>query len=145
MLVRWIKRLFKPLQPVTVLEPKYVSYADVPAELWRWRNFTPKEIACRGTGELVIDEAALDTLQRLREAWGKPMRINSAYRSASHNKNVGGSPNSQHLFGKAFDVAMPKRSQAKFIAAAKEAGFTGIGTYANFVHIDTGRKRSWSG
>ena len=27
---------------------------------WRWPNFSPAEIACRGTGKLLVNEAALD-------------------------------------------------------------------------------------
>ena len=25
-------------------------FRDVPDSLWRWKNFSPAEIACRGTG-----------------------------------------------------------------------------------------------
>ena len=35
-------------------------YRDVPSSLWRWPNFSPAEIACRGTGELKLHPTALD-------------------------------------------------------------------------------------
>ncbi len=43
-------------------------------------------------------------LDPLREAYGKPIRVNSGYRSRSLNKAVGGASNSQHLEGKAADI-----------------------------------------
>ena len=43
----------------------YAHWRDVPAAAWRWPNFSPAEIACRGTGRLLVNEAALDTLRWL--------------------------------------------------------------------------------
>lgn len=40
----------------------YEHWRDVPEEAWRWPNFSPAEIACRGTGKLLVNEAALDKL-----------------------------------------------------------------------------------
>ena len=40
---------------------------DVPKSTWRWPNFSPAKIACRGTGKLLINEPALDNLQALRD------------------------------------------------------------------------------
>jgi len=67
-------------------------FRDVPAELWRWPNFSPAEIACRGTGQLKLHPEALDKLQTLRDRLGKPLIVNSAYRSPEHNRAVGGAP-----------------------------------------------------
>lgn len=43
-------------------------WRNLPAHAWHWPNFSPAEIACRGTGKLVINEDALDRLQALRAA-----------------------------------------------------------------------------
>ena len=56
-------------------------FRDVPAHLWRWKNFSPAEIACRGTGHLKLHPEALDRLQALRDRLGKPLIVRSAYRS----------------------------------------------------------------
>ena len=40
----------------------YDHWRDVPVSSWRWPNFSPAEIACRGTGKLLINEPALDKL-----------------------------------------------------------------------------------
>jgi hypothetical protein len=29
----------------------YAHFRDAPKSSWRWQNFSPAEIACRGTGE----------------------------------------------------------------------------------------------
>ena len=81
-------------------------WRDVPKNAWRWPNFSPAEIACRGTGKLLINEPALDKLQALRERLGKPLIVRSAYRSPEHNRAVGGATRSKHLHGAAFDIAM---------------------------------------
>jgi hypothetical protein len=88
---------------------------------------------------------ALRKLDRLREDLGAPMILNSAYRSPSHNKAVGGAKNSLHMRGIAFDVRMDNHDPAAFESAARAAGFTGFGYYPNqgFMHIDTGPARVW--
>jgi hypothetical protein len=53
---------------------------------WQWPNFSPRELACKGTGTLLINEDALDKLQTLRKRLGKPLIIRSAYRSPQHNR-----------------------------------------------------------
>lgn len=43
-------------------------------------------------------------LDKVREMWGKPIGVNSGYRSAELNRAVGGAKNSQHLRGEAADI-----------------------------------------
>lgn len=50
--------------------------------------------------EVLIDEL----LDPVREAWGKPIRVNSGYRCPKLNKAVGGVANSQHMKGEAADL-----------------------------------------
>ena len=120
-------------------------WRDVPAARWRWKNFSPAEIACRGSGSLRIHEEALDTLQALRDRLGKPLIVRSAYRSEAHNRAVGGAPRSKHLDGTAFDIAMANHDPVAFEAAARAVGFLGFGNYprSGFMHIDLGPARSW--
>ena len=123
----------------------YTHWRDVPASAWRWPNFSPAEIACRGTGKLLINEPALDALQALRVRLGKPFIIRSAYRSPEHNRAVGGAKASKHMEGVAFDVAMANHDPEAFEAAARAIGFKGFGFYprSGFMHIDLGPARSW--
>jgi hypothetical protein len=45
-----------------------------------------------------------ECLDKVREMWGKPIGVNSGYRSAELNRAVGGAKNSQHLRGEAADI-----------------------------------------
>ena len=123
----------------------YKHWRDMPERSWRWKDFSPAEIACRGSGSLRINEEALDKLQALRDRLGKPLIVRSAYRSPAHNRAVGGASRSKHLDGTAFDIAMANHDPAAFEAAAREMGFLGFGFYARsgFIHIDLGPARQW--
>ena len=127
------------------MKREFTSYKTVPISIWTWPSFIPREMACKGTGKLIINTDAMDDLQSLRDMLGKPLIITSAYRSPEHNKRVGGAKRSKHLEGIAFDVRMDNHDPHTFEAAARAAGFTGFGYYpkSGFMHIDTGPARSW--
>ncbi|MBK5946474.1 peptidase M15 [Rhodobacter veldkampii DSM 11550] len=120
-------------------------FRDVPDSAWRWGNFSPAEIACRGTGQLKLHPEALDKLQALRDRLGKPLIVRSAYRSPEHNRAVGGAKASKHMDGTAFDIAMANHDPAAFEATARAVGFLGFGYYprSGFMHIDLGPARTW--
>ena len=117
----------------------------MPEGTWRWPNFSPAEIACRGTGKLFVNELALDKLQALRNRLGKPLIVRSAYRSPEHNRAVGGATRSKHLDGAAFDIALTNHEPVAFEAVAREVGFLGFGFYprSGFIHVDLGPARQW--
>jgi uncharacterized protein YcbK (DUF882 family) len=81
-------------------------------------------------------------LQVLRDAIGKTITINSAYRSPDYNKKIGGVKDSQHLKGNASDITvkgMTPKEVAKIIEGLIASGKMqqgGIGIYPNFVHYD---------
>jgi uncharacterized protein YcbK (DUF882 family) len=116
---------------------------------WSWPDFSPKEFACKCCGELLFTKesvAAWDAIQEFRSTVKTPVIINSAYRCESHNTSVGGAKESQHLKGIAFDIRItPELPRHVIHSSAKKAGFKGFGDYDTFVHIDTGRARSWKG
>jgi hypothetical protein len=127
------------------MKKRYAHFSHVDSKDWRWPSFSPREIACKGTGELLVNDQALDKLQALRNALGKPLVLTSAYRSPAHNKRVGGAKNSRHMQGDAFDVRMDNHDPYAFETAARNVGFSGFGFYqkSGFMHIDTGPERSW--
>ena len=116
---------------------------------WVWPRFNPREFACKCCGNILFTKEsadAWDKIQAFRDIVKVPVIINSAYRCKKHNANVGGAPNSYHLKGVAFDIPITDRLPRHVIhAAARKAGFKGFGDYKTFVHIDTGRERSWKG
>lgn len=87
-------------------------------------------------------------LQILRNHIGKPIVINSGYRSPSHNKNVGGAKNSQHVLGKAADIriaGMTSREVYNTIEKLINSGDMlqgGLGYYPNFVHYDIRKNKA---
>ena len=50
-------------------------------------------------------------LDPLREAYGKPIRVNSGYRSEALNKAIGGAASSQHMKGQAADITAGNRKE----------------------------------
>jgi uncharacterized protein YcbK (DUF882 family) len=49
----------------------------------------------------------------LRKMWGKPIKVNSFFRSQSLNQLVGGSPLSQHTKGQAIDITTGTKTENK--------------------------------
>lgn len=64
-------------------------------------------------------------LDPLREMYGKPIYVNSGYRSEALNKAVGGSKTSQHVLGMAADIDTRTRegNQELFDLIAKNLSF----------------------
>lgn len=52
-------------------------------------------------------EHLMEYLDKVREAYGKPIRISSGYRSPQLNALVGGVAHSQHMQGLAADLVVP--------------------------------------
>jgi len=80
------------------------------------------------------------------QSMGRPITLNSAYRTPEYNASVGGAKKSLHVQRMAIDVQWPSASQqirVDMIQRAVDAGFTGIGCYDNFMHLDIGPKRQW--
>jgi len=99
-----------------------------------------------------IDAALLDTLHALYSTFdGRGnFEVISGYRSprtnaALRHATTGVAENSLHIQGRAIDVRLTsaKTTALRDAALALKAG--GVGYYAesNFVHLDTGKVRSW--
>lgn len=68
-------------------------------------NNTPSQLVINNLTALVDN-----ILDPLRQAWGKPIRVNSGYRCRELNKAVGGMPASQHMRGEAADISTGNRN-----------------------------------
>ncbi len=102
-------------------------------------NFRVAEFACHdGSDTVLISGELVALLQKIRDHFGKPVTINSAYRTATWNSKQGGAPKSQHLLGKAADITIAGVSPLTIARYAEflqpEAG--GIGVYQAFTHVD---------
>lgn len=78
----------------------------------------------------------LELLDRARELAGIPFAINSGFRTAAHNKAVGGSVTSSHLTGWAADIAVNPLTRDRILASLIKAGFKRIGIAKTFIHAD---------
>lgn len=105
------------------------------------------------TGDVFpIDTALLDQLHDLKSMLGvnRPFHIISGYRSPHTNAKLrehsaGVANNSLHMQGKAIDIRLEGFDTRKIRKAALALRRGGVGYYAksDFVHLDTGRLRSW--
>lgn len=107
-------------------------------------NFKVREFACHdGSDTVLIDTELVDILQAIRDAFGKPITINSAYRNTTYNKKIGGATNSQHVYGKAADIRV-KGVPPFAVAAWMEKHINSEGKHACgyypiqlFCHVDS--------
>lgn len=83
-----------------------------------------------------MKNSTLRMLDFARKQAGVPFRVNSGYRTAAHNKKVGGKPNSAHLRGYAADIAVTSTTLRPILKALYAAGFRRFGVSSSFVHID---------
>jgi len=121
----------------------YEHWKLIPEADWRWKNFSPQEVACRHCGRIIVNEDFLDKVQAMRDAMGHPLIFSSMYRCSVHNAQIGGAPLSMHLLGRAGDLPLRDHLRRYLESHAVKAGFTGFGYYKTFLHIDTGRPRWW--
>ena len=110
-------------------------------------NFDISEFQCHCGCKMPADvhvniTKLANQLQILRNKISKPITINSAYRCKQHNENIGGVPNSQHVQGKAADIAI-KGVAPKNVAIIIEDLINkgdmlqgGLGVYNRFCHYD---------
>ena len=114
------------------------------------KHFYLNEFECPCCHRVMLDEGLLESLERLRRLWGKPIVITSGYRCEKHNLAVGGVRGSQHTLGKAVDIAVKPIEMSRVVNLARECGFRGIGIYneKGFIHLDVRGTRQtviWGG
>lgn len=114
------------------------------------KNFKASEFACHHCGENKIDQKVIDLCQKIRDALGVPVRVNSGYRCAKHNAAVGGVRGSKHTLGMAADLSSSvnardmfdkvKQLQAK--GEIPELGYCILYKRKNFIHVDIAKRPS---
>ena len=91
---------------------------------------------CRMT---MVNQEFIVAYERLRSLLNRPLKINSGFRCAYHNYQVGGVACSFHQTGRAIDISkktIDYLSDADFEHAAKQSGFTFVKAYSTFYHCD---------
>lgn len=117
------------------------------------KNFWKSEFDSKDGAEMPKEvlfniQKLANQLQVLRDYLGKSIKVNSGYRSPSHNKSIGGVKNSQHVLGKAADIVVKgikPQELALIIERLIDNGEMlqgGIGIYNSFVHYDIRKKKA---
>lgn len=105
----------------------------------KYRHFSREEFDSPdevGSGDK-MNEAFINHLHRARVLSNTPFKINSGYRTPSHNRKVGGKSTSSHLKGLAADIHCTSgHKRVKIVAGLIDAGFRRIGIADTFIHVD---------
>lgn len=96
--------------------------------------------------------AHAEQLEVLRAELGRPIRVNSWWRSAEHNRRVGSNEASQHRLARATDLVVAGMTPTELataierLIAAGRMKQGGIGIYPGFTHYDSrGTRARWKG
>lgn len=110
------------------------------------KYFSNAELADKETGIVKLAFGFGDRIDSLREAWEKPLLVNSCCRTADRNKRIGGHPQSLHVYDYPFhrtggscaiDFSLMKTNEEmeQFKQLALDMGFS-VGDERNCIHID---------
>ncbi len=108
-----------------------------------WPSFAYSELRCKcghcnSTGR-EMDPAFMARLQRLRDAYGKPMQLTSAYRCPRHPVEAGKTAPGEHFDGRAVDVRCRGAEALTLLRLALPLGFNRVGIHqkgsARFLHL----------
>jgi uncharacterized protein YcbK (DUF882 family) len=106
------------------------------------KYFTEAEFACKHCNKCEMDQAFINRLNKLREAYGAPLKVSSGYRCPQHpvEARKGATAPGMHTTGKAVDFAVEKEQAHKLLGLAFGMGFNGIGVQqkgtGRFIHLD---------
>ncbi len=114
------------------------------------KNFKVSEFACKHCGENKIDQQVIDMCQKIRDALGVPVHVNSGYRCPAHNTKVGGVKSSRHVLGMAADLSSSLSAVDMFNTVKKlqaagelpELGYCILYRKKNFIHVDISKRAS---
>lgn len=119
-------------------------------------DFSFSEFACKcGCGLRLISPFLVDALQEIRNLYGKPITINSGVRCEKHNKDAGGTEDSEHLpqedvagFAQGVDIACANSSDRFALLALilqevdGEPRFKRVGIGEDFIHVGVKRSKA---
>ena len=101
-----IRELGKPIKQASPAKPS--GNEPLPAGTWAMEQPSGRAVD-------------MGSVKQIGAKWGQ---VTSTYRSAEHNRRVGGVPNSYHLRGRAIDIARrPGVSHTQIAAAYRAAGY----------------------
>ena len=125
------------------------------------RHFTADEVFFRGARDAKLNLntdpprslwpsllAVTKVADEARHRLGRPLRINSGYRSPAYNRAISGSSASIHMRGGALDLSGSPATLHRILQEMRAEGLFrgGIGRYKTFTHVDVrGKNADWQG
>lgn len=108
------------------------------------RHFRAREFQTGNCNIVIVSKILLSVLDTLREKIGEPIYINSGYRTPEHNKAVGGSTLSYHMYGMAADIRADKHTPKQLYTILDKMlkGWGGLEEHETFIHVDV-REKEW--
>lgn len=111
-------------------------------------NFKIREFRCKDGSDTILTDVDFvkNKLQKIRDWAAAPIIINSAYRTETYNKKIGGAAHSYHVRGQAYDIVVKGKTLDEVCRFAESIGVLGIIRYPNkgFVHIDSRTQKYYS-
>lgn len=117
----------------------------------QWPNFTERELYSKSPDKppahQLVNEV-IDGVQIIRTWLGRPVIINSTYRTKKHNDSLGSNDRSQHRISTAIDFKAKYKEDLEKVKKElrsrkgplweklRNAGVQGFGIYGSFIHID---------
>jgi hypothetical protein len=121
-----------------------MKYTGQISENFTWEEFQQSETADKlGIDNRIPDESiasqlrslVVTVLQPMRRAYGRPLSVNSGYRSPVLNKAIKGEKNSQHTKGQAADIATDNPRELARLVLQKNLPFDQMILYPTFIHL----------
>lgn len=108
------------------------------------RHFRAREFQTGNCNIVIVSKMLLSVLDKLRDKIGEPIYINSGYRTPEHNKAVGGSTLSYHMYGMAADIRAKTKTPAELYELLDKMlkGWGGLEEHETFIHVDV-REKEW--
>jgi len=111
--------------------------------VWPWKFFSPEEMACQGTGRLVIVPEFMQRLAGTRSVYGKGIRVSRGYSTPEHNDKVSKTGrDGPHTTARAIDIFVFGGDYILLRRIAEAHMFTGFGAHQKgphhlrFLHLD---------
>lgn len=129
----------------------YDKKKDINKQLSKNFKLSDFDCKCKRCNKVLLDTKLVEYLQKIHDHFGKNVKVNSGYRCAAHNKEVGGSSSSHHMRGLAADIRVEGIEPREVAKYAESIGIKRIGLYegakeGNFVHIGSNTtKKFWLG
>lgn len=112
----------------------------------RYPNFKENEFKCSHCGKCDMHPLMMDTLQSIRDLYGKPIFITSGYRCPNHPVESMKQRPGEHTYGMAVDIVCNNQDCLKLIELAQKHDINRIGVHqkgrasGRFLHLGVGDK-----